>query len=179
MNPYDKSPGFSGKRALFCLITAGILIGFLPVLGQGSPDLKDYLLENRANLCPDDSSVLPIVNGNSLLSASNPTGPDMKVTGKVNAVLTAYSSTVWETDETPYVTASGSWVREGIVANNYFPFGTKIRIPELYGERIFTIEDRMSWKKSNNHFDVWFPSNWQAKNFGSKYTYIEVLEKVN
>jgi 3D (Asp-Asp-Asp) domain-containing protein len=91
-------------------------------------------------------------------------------------VVTAYSSTVLETDESPFSTASGSSVRDGIMANNLLPFGTKIRIPEIYGDKIFTIEDRMNPKVGFYHADIWFPSYSEAKNFGAKTTYIEVLE---
>ena len=37
--------------------------------------------------------------------------------------LTAYSSSVDETDDTPFITASGKHVRDGIVATNFLPFG--------------------------------------------------------
>jgi 3D (Asp-Asp-Asp) domain-containing protein len=99
-----------------------------------------------------------------------------KLPKELNVVLTAYSSTVEETDSTPFITANGSTVRDGIVANNLLPFGTKIKIPELYGNRIFTVEDRMNAKKSKYHFDIWFPSHDSATDFGVKNTYIEIIE---
>jgi 3D (Asp-Asp-Asp) domain-containing protein len=130
-----------------------------------------------ANLAMDSTEgKLAFLEKNTLMSLVSPAGPEFKVVRKVNVVITAYSSTPLETDDTPFVTASNTQVREGIVANNYFPFGTKIRIPELYGDKIFTVEDRMSWKKSNYHIDVWASSYQEAKNFGVKRTYIEVVE---
>jgi 3D (Asp-Asp-Asp) domain-containing protein len=66
-------------------------------------------------------------------------------------------------------------VRDGIVANNLLPFGAKVRMPELYGDKVFVVEDRMNRKKGDNHFDIWFPSHEEAENFGVKITYIEVL----
>ncbi|MFA5742808.1 MAG: hypothetical protein WCX77_02510 [Candidatus Paceibacterota bacterium] len=101
---------------------------------------------------------------------SNPPNKQLKV------VLTAYSSTVEETDDTPFITANGSTVRDGIVANNLLPFGTKIKIPELYGNKIFTVEDRMNARKSKYNFDIWFPSHDSATDFGIKSTYIEIIE---
>ena len=100
----------------------------------------------------------------------------LKTVGKIKMVITAYSSTPWETDGNPFITASGSCVREGIVANNLLPFGTKIRIPELYGDKIFVVEDRMNWKKGYYHLDIWFPNYQEAKNFGAKKAYVEILE---
>ena len=96
---------------------------------------------------------------------------------RMRVVLTAYSSTVEQTDSTPFITANGTYVRDGIVANNGLPFGTEIRIPELFGEKVFSVQDRMHWRKGGYHFDIWFPTYEQAKNFGVKYAYVEVLEK--
>jgi 3D (Asp-Asp-Asp) domain-containing protein len=91
-------------------------------------------------------------------------------------IITAYSSTPEQTDSTPFITASGKNVADGIVANNMLPFGAKIRITEVYGDKVFTVEDRMHQRKGNYHLDIWFPEYLEAKNFGAKITYIEVLE---
>jgi 3D (Asp-Asp-Asp) domain-containing protein len=114
------------------------------------------------------------LQGNSLLAVSPLPSP--KVVKTVTMMATAYSSTPQETDNDPFITAAGTWVRDGIVANNLLPFGTKIRIPELYGEKIFVVEDRMNSKKGYYHIDIWFPSYWEAKEFGAKKTYVEILE---
>lgn len=97
-------------------------------------------------------------------------------TKKILVVITAYSSTVDQTDDTPFITANGTYVRDGIVANNMLPFGTKIKIPELYGDKEFVVADRMNALKSDYHIDIWFPSYLEAKNFGVKKTYIEVSQ---
>ena len=127
-------------------------------------------------LCPEEMPELITIQNNSLVSLSNPFTPETKTVQKINAVITAYSSTSWETDDNPFITAAGTWVRDGIVANNYLSMGTKIRIPQIFGDKIFVVEDRMHWTKSNYHIDIWFPDYWEAKNFGVKITYIEVLE---
>ena len=119
---------------------------------------------------------LAITQENSLLPTSDHFSPEPQVIREMNVVITAYSSSTFETDSDPFITAAGTWVREGVVANNILPFGTKIRIPEIYEDKIFVVEDRMHWKKGNYHIDIWFPSYWEAKNFGSKRTYIEILE---
>jgi len=119
---------------------------------------------------------LTFLEKNTLIPMSGLVGPEFKVIRKIPVVITAYSSTPEETDSTPFITAAGTQVRNGIVANNYFPFGTKIKIPELYGEKIFTVEDRMSWKKGNYQFDIWFPSHQEAEKFGAERTYIEIVE---
>jgi len=95
---------------------------------------------------------------------------------KIKVIVTAYSSTEWQTDDTPFITANGSTVREGIVANNMLPFGTEIKIPELYGNKVFTVEDRMHTRKGSYWVDIWFPTLEEAKAFGVKEAYVEVLE---
>ncbi len=89
--------------------------------------------------------------------------------------VTAYSSTLEETDATPLITASGETVRDGIVATNLLPFGTKIKIPEVFGEKIFVVLDRMHRRKAN-FVDVWMPSKDAALKFGINFTEIVVLD---
>lgn len=158
---------------------------FFIVLGifiVGVPIFELSLQKPEADLISDDLALalnqgeLIFLEENTLIPIANPFEPEPKVVRKLPVVVTAYSSSVWETDDNPYITAAGTWVRDGIVANNKYPFGTKIRFPEIYGDKIFVVEDRMSWKKGNYHFDIWFPSYWEAKNFGAKITYIEILE---
>lgn len=86
--------------------------------------------------------------------------------------VTAYSSTPDQTDDTPFITASGAFVRDGIVAANFLPFGTKVRIPEAFGEKTFVVEDRM---KHNNSLDIWFPTREEARAFGVKSLKMEIL----
>lgn len=98
-----------------------------------------------------------------------------KVINTIPVIVTAYSSTVGQTDSTPFITASGTRVREGIVAANFLPMGTKIRLPDLYGDKVFVVEDRMHPRKKWQ-VDIWFSTYQEAKNFGAKRTSIEVLE---
>jgi 3D (Asp-Asp-Asp) domain-containing protein len=100
-----------------------------------------------------------------------------KKTKTIKAILTGYSSSVWETDEDPFITAFGTFVREGVVANNFLPLGTKIKIPDIFGDKIFVVEDRMHWRKLPNHFDIWFPSYLEALQFGVKEATVEILEE--
>ena len=145
-------------------LSATIGVFYSVVIDASEPTLKD-----------DEPPHLPLTVGNNALYPLSTTAY-LKVTKEINIMATAYSSTVDQTDDTPFITASNTRVRDGIVAANFLPFGTKIRIPEFYGDKVFVVEDRMNWKKSNYHFDVWFSSYWDAKNFGAKRTYIEVLE---
>jgi 3D (Asp-Asp-Asp) domain-containing protein len=88
--------------------------------------------------------------------------------------ITAYSSSPDETDYNPEYTASGLHVADGIVASNLFPFGTKIKIPALFGDKVFTVQDRMSTRFQRT-IDIWMPSKQKALNFGVAYTKILVF----
>ncbi|MEK7174585.1 MAG: hypothetical protein AAB759_02915 [Patescibacteria group bacterium] len=89
--------------------------------------------------------------------------------------VTAYSSSEDETDSTPFTTALGTQVRDGIIATNMLPFGTKVKIPALFGNKIFVVEDRMHRRKTN-FVDVWMDSKEKAIKFGSNYTEIIILK---
>jgi len=88
--------------------------------------------------------------------------------------VSAYSSTPDQTDDSPFITAQGTYVRDGIVATNFLPFGTKIKIPDAFGDKIFTVEDRMN-KRYWYNVDIWFPAREPAKEFGRKTLTIEVI----
>lgn len=92
-------------------------------------------------------------------------------------MASAYSSTPDQTDSTPFITAWGTQVRDGIIAANFLPFGTLIKMPELYGDKIFVVEDRMN-KRYAYKIDVWFPEREQAMEFGNKKVKIEVVAKL-
>jgi len=129
------------------------------------------------------SPTLRIVQGSFLAAYGSSgglkaSGSSEKVAAKVKELvvsITAYSSTYDQTDDTPFVTACGTLVRDGIVATNFLPFGTKIKIPELFGDKIFIVEDRMNsryWHK----IDIWFPDRGSAIEFGIKTAKIQIIE---
>lgn len=99
--------------------------------------------------------------------------PDYKPAVR-KVVMTGYSSTPDQTDDTPFTTASGKQVRDGIVAANFLKFGTRIKIPELFGDKIFVVEDRMH-SRFSNRVDIWFPKRSQAIKFGKREVEILVL----
>lgn len=105
-----------------------------------------------------------------------PTYEQVKVLREYRYVpMTAYTSRPEETDDTPFITADGSHVRDGIVACNFLPFGTKVRIPSLFGDKIFEVHDRMN-KRYSYKMDFWMEGLTDARKFGVKYAHIEVVE---
>jgi len=120
-------------------------------------------------LSPSGAEIEPLVDQNSFLSATT--------TKKfIILTVTGYSSSYDETDDDPWITAYNTLARDGIAASNILPFGTKIKIPSLFGDKIFTIEDKMHPRHQEN-LDIWFPTKWQALDFGIHYdVLVEILE---
>ncbi|HEY4509867.1 MAG TPA: hypothetical protein VJC15_02670 [Candidatus Paceibacterota bacterium] len=150
-------------------VFAGILI---PVLGV-TPMLNLQTQQVEENPSSIEERLI-VTQTNTLLPLSSPMGPE-RVTKTMRVFVTAYSSTPEQTDDTPFITASGKLVRDGIVATNLLPLGTRIKIPEIYGNRVFVVEDRMN-PRNDQHVDIWFPTYWEAKYFGIKRASIMVLE---
>jgi 3D (Asp-Asp-Asp) domain-containing protein len=88
--------------------------------------------------------------------------------------ITAYASVPQETSDHPFITASGERVRDGIVAANFLPFGTEIEIPSLFGDKVFTVEDRMN-RKFSGRVDIWMPSVNDAIDFGIRHAQVVIL----
>jgi 3D (Asp-Asp-Asp) domain-containing protein len=116
---------------------------------------------------------LATFQGQALIQSVSPETP--KVVSQYWVLVTAYSSTPDQTDSTPFITASGTQVRDGVIACNFLRFGTRVRFPQLYGNKIFVVEDRMALRNSHK-MDIWFITRWQAKQFGVKWLKVEVLE---
>lgn len=169
MNLYLKNNVDKLKNALTSLLMVGVLAsGGLEIIIPHSSE-ADFLAEISGPLTNTFTA-----QENTILQP-NPIEP-LGVAKKIKMVITAYSSTVEETDSTPFITASGKTVRDGIVANNLLPFGTKVRIPELYGDKVFVVQDRMNPRIGGHHLDIWFPSHSEAEVFGSELSYVEILE---
>lgn len=94
-------------------------------------------------------------------------------------VMTAYNSEPGQTDDSPCITATGFNVcehgEEDTIAANFLKFGTKVRIPELFGDRVFVVRDRMN-KRHADRVDVWMKDRSDALKFGIKTAKIEVLK---
>jgi 3D (Asp-Asp-Asp) domain-containing protein len=96
------------------------------------------------------------------------------VVSTISMRITAYASVPDETDNTPFTTADGTQVGPGEVASNILPFGTRIEIPSLFGDEIFTVHDRMS-PRIKNTIDIWMPSVHEALFFGAEHAKVVVL----
>ena len=175
------------KKALFFRINTGLfafipfiassLMGTSPLLNLFNPRVREVKADFEVLAQNLDVSEFSLIQSNSVAGLSGPHFPENNLFAvkRAKAIVTAYSSTPWETDEDPYITASGAWVKDGIVANNKYSFGTKVRFPEIYGDKVFVVKDRMNPSKGLHQFDVWFPSYQGALEFGVKRVEVEVL----
>jgi len=91
--------------------------------------------------------------------------------------VTAYSSTPDQTDDSPCLTANGYNVcvagQENVVAANFLPFKTQVKLPEYFGDQTFTVQDRMN-KRYTSRVDVWMKSREAAIKFGVRRLKVEV-----
>lgn len=129
--------------------------------GQTNPTTPNQTVKT-----PEFSVMASIVDGNTKTSVKET---------KYNVTVTAYSSTVDQCDDSPFITAKGTRVRDGIVAANWLPFGAKIRLPEFSGDKIYVVEDRMA-KKNSHKVDIWMESREAAMQFGVRRLTVEIIE---
>jgi len=108
-----------------------------------------------------------------------PANPDKPASQLGSYVITAYNSEVGQCDNDPCTTANGFNVcQHGIedtVAANFLPFGTKIKIPDLFGDRIFVVRDRMN-SRYQDRIDVWMLHKADALKLGVRLARVEVLD---
>ncbi len=171
----------SEKRSFIWLILAIISVIlcflFLPeaIMVEANDNTNNKTSQIKTNTNSPKSMIL--VQENSVLSQNNHETNITEIKRevpkrKMRVLATAYSSTVDQCDSTPFITANGTHVHDGTLAANFLKFGTKVRFPALYGDKIFTVEDRM---KSNYKVDLWFPTRQEAINFGAKWIEMEIL----
>ncbi|MDL2345571.1 hypothetical protein QOL99_15650, partial [Deinococcus sp. MIMF12] len=104
----------------------------------------------------------------------------------VIARATAYNSLAAQTDSTPFITATGTRTRPGVVALSrdllrVFPYGSRITVEDLSGKynhllrgRVFYVEDTMAARKTNS-IDIWMGTRSQALQFGARQVRITAV----
>ncbi len=125
------------------------------------------------------TSTSPELASSTIVTASSNPESLETVTRTTTVTITAYNSEVGQTDDSPCITANGFNVcKHGIedtIAANFLPMGTKVKIPDLYGDRIFIVRDRMN-KKHATRVDIWMKDRHSAIQFGVKTAKIQILK---
>jgi len=109
-----------------------------------------------------------------------PESNDLEVDHSTTITITAYTSEVGQCDDSPCITANGFNVcknaKEDTIAINGLKFGTKIRIPDLFGDRVFVVRDRMNARYKSNRGDIWMVEKDDAVKFGVQIARVEILK---
>ncbi len=98
-----------------------------------------------------------------------------KVKSVEYVTVTAFNSVPEQCDSTPFITGSGTYTRDGVVAANYLRVGTKVRFPDLFGDKVFVVEDRMNMRYYKR-IDIWMEKKSDAKKFGIRKLKVEIVE---
>lgn len=192
----------SSKQSLILLLLISCIFQFLffaiPTLAA-APDNNNISLEqiNQTAIMDANAQALMIqINSVSIPATTTPTitkpvNADIATTTEVKTpivkpkiiktsihTITAYNSEIAQTDNSPCITANGFNVcqhnQEDTIAANFLKFGTKVKIPELFGDKIFVVRDRMN-VKHQNRVDIWMKNRTSALKFGIKISKIEVI----
>ena len=99
---------------------------------------------------------------------------DIKGIQPIKVPVTMYSSEIGQTDATPYITASGRRVCDGIVACNLLPFGTRLVIEGF--DVVFVVQDRLAPKYSDR-IDIWTSNTQVAKLWGKQTLRVWILDR--
>jgi len=146
-----------------------------PSLMQTQSGVSNYSFVLAGNFVQPNISAFSV---NDLLEAK-PLQKSQKVIASASntkrVTVTAYSSTLDQTDGTPFISANGTHVYDGMIACNFLPFGTKVRFPEIYGDKVFTVEDRMAWYNGHK-IDIWMTDRQSALEFGVKKLAYEIVK---
>ena len=139
----------------------------IPEISENSPIIEDESINNTniLNIFPEQHTL--------------PNNKDIEVINSGYYTMTAYNSEAAQTDDSPCITANGFNLCEhnieDSIAANFLKFGTKVKIPEIYGNKIFVVRDRMN-KRYQQRVDIWLKDKNEAIHFGVKIAKLEILE---
>lgn len=152
------------------------IIGVSILMSQANPIVVKAMVEST----PEAFISLP---DEEVDAVEAPAPRPAKRTLKV--VATAYSSEAAQTDSTPCIPAMWKFNLckyfketgiEDTIAANFLPLGAEVRFPEIYGDKIFVVRDRMNSKyNGKSRIDFWKKDRGSAVKFGVARIKMEVL----
>ena len=150
------------KKFILVLLLVLIFDFFLfPAPALAGEIAAEVQLEAELALIEKNSPTIEIIN-------NLPLNNNLEVDWTGYYTITAYNSEVAQCDGDPCTTANGfNLCDHGIedsIAANFLKFGTKVRLPDLFGDRVFVVRDRMN-KRYNSRVDVWMLDKQEAKKF--------------
>lgn len=156
------------KHKKSTILTLRSFTGLLLILNSLIiPQFNDYIPQSTDTALAQNTAEIPA-----------PATGAVKKSADLNRVIyitvTAYSSTPDQTDDTPFITANGTRVRDGIIAANFLRFGDKVKFPDYSGDKIYTVTDRMN-PRYPNRADIWMETREEAIQFGLRRLKMEIL----
>jgi 3D (Asp-Asp-Asp) domain-containing protein len=158
------------KNAFKILSVLSVLVIFASSANIQAVEAKSF------GILPDISSLFT--------QESFPETLDKKPVKTIKVVATAYNSLEGQTDNSPCVPAMVSfnlcefYEENGYgnsIAANFLPLGTHVRFPDLYGDKVFVVRDRLNAKYGYGRIDMWLPDYDEAKLFGVKRIKMEIF----
>jgi len=172
-----KSPYFSNFRSRWVMTWIG-LIGLLGLTAWVPPPTPGSLSWSPETIQSQREALLA-----NLEPASSPAPAKApRSVFHLPVTVTGYSSTVDQTDDSPFITAMNTPVRPGILALSRdllreFTPGAPFRfgdVVELEGVGLFQVEDTMN-PRYMKRVDIWFGSREAARQWGRRTLYLAKL----
>ncbi len=179
-------PVSQGMKLIFCLILATFIWQMFSPKLVSAQELEEKIPAKQPVLITDHVLVsTEPLDKLSLLYLEKKDDPKKyyaklpEVRSVMTVVATAYNSEPRQTDSTPCITANGFNVCqhkiEDTLAANFLRFGTKVKIPEIFGDRIFVVRDRMNPRYAYR-IDVWMNNRNDAITFGKRLVKIQIVD---
>lgn len=141
---------------------------------------KPVVVNTKANNKTDKKAI------HDYNSKSFPKSEQKKPLSSYWVVATAYSSEVEQTDDSPCIPSKVDFNLcehyeehqvEDTIAANFLPLGAKVKFPEFYGNKVFTVRDRMNKRyNGTSRIDFWKSQTKEAENFGVKSVKMEIIK---
>jgi 3D (Asp-Asp-Asp) domain-containing protein len=151
-----------------------------PIIAKANYEYAQSIMQVENSGDADPQAENPLIgNSEPTTFAVLPDNEGLTTSRVTYNLMTAYTSEVNQCDFSPCITATGfNLCEHGIedtIAANFLPFGTRVRIPDYFGKKIFVVRDRMN-KRHNNQIDIWMQNRDLALKFGKKIGKIEIIE---
>jgi len=151
-----------------------IVLSLLSLLNIVYPHPAAAALASKSSSAPSLTQIIVDVATQHAAIATLPVVPVVPAKRTMFVTATAYTSSSGECDRDPYTTASGAKTADGVIAANGFPFGTRVRLPDYFGDKVFIVLDRMG-RGGKNRVDIWMQSRHQALEWGVQRVRMEIL----
>lgn len=143
------------RYSLIIALILVLLLGLYTAVSQIKPHRE--VLQSKEYSTPTDNNLM--LYGHRFLIEERP------------AIVTMYNPVPEQTDNTPFINASGNRVQEGDIANNCLEFGTIVYIDG----KEYVVRDRLHQRYNCSYYDILTFDKEKAIEWGKQYKTIEVV----